>query len=54
MSCYRTAWGTWFVQIRVNGERYYLGTCETEEEAVELRDSFLEKMNAVRPTADVS
>jgi AP2 domain len=54
VGCYRTAWGTWFVQIRWQGERYYLGTCETVEEAVELRDAFLKRMSAEIPDGDVA
>jgi hypothetical protein len=43
--CYRTAWGTWFVQIQRRGEKHYLGTAASVEEAVELRDAFLEGMD---------
>ena len=40
-SVYRTHWGTWFVQLRTGGNRFYLGTYSTSEEAVEARDAFL-------------
>jgi hypothetical protein len=37
---YRTAWGTWYVQVQHNGERLGLGSYVTMEEAVEVRDAF--------------
>ena len=40
-NCYRTAYGTWYVQLRVEGERIYLGTFATVEEAVRARDEYL-------------
>jgi hypothetical protein len=50
--CYRTAWGTWFVQIRVDGVKHYLGTCETQEEAIQLRDAFLASINKQAPVPE--
>jgi hypothetical protein len=39
-NCYRSAWGTWFVQLQWHGERWYLGSYETEQEAIDVRDAF--------------
>ena len=50
--CYRTAWGTWFVQVRHGGEKHYLGTTETEAEAVQLRDAFLASKNKQAPVPE--
>lgn len=47
--CYRTHWGTWFVQLRHRGERYYLGTTQTVAEAVALRDAFLQSVSGGDP-----
>lgn len=44
--CYRSAWGTWFVQLRHKGELLYLGTADTVEEATEIRDAFREQQRA--------
>jgi hypothetical protein len=33
VGCYRTAWGTWYGMIKHRGQRYYLGTRATAEEA---------------------
>jgi hypothetical protein len=30
---YRTAWGTWYSMIQIAGERIYLGSFDTQEEA---------------------
>ena len=38
---YRTAYGTWYVQISVGGERWYRGGYVTMEEAAAERDEFL-------------
>lgn len=46
VGCYRTPWGTWFVQVRHNKELFYLGTCDTMEEAEALRDAFREQQRA--------
>lgn len=46
VGCYRTAWGTWFVQVRQNKELIYLGTCDSEAQAVELRDAFKQRRAA--------
>lgn len=43
---YKTAWGTWFLQLRVAGELLYLGTYDTKEEAVEAREAFREQQRA--------
>ena len=43
---YRTAWGTWFVQLRHKGELLYLGTADTVEGAVEMRDAFRQQRAA--------
>jgi hypothetical protein len=39
-NCYRTAYGTWYVQLSVEGERIYLGTFLTVEKAVTARDEY--------------
>lgn len=41
---YRTAWGTWYVIIQVDGERHYSGTRPTMEDAVAHRDWLLEEI----------
>lgn len=40
INCYRTSYGTWYVQMRVEGERVYLGTFLTVEEAEAARDEY--------------
>ena len=39
----RRSWGNaWFAQAQIDGERWYSGTCATMEEAVAIRDAYLE------------
>jgi len=38
VNCYRTAWNTWYVQLQHEHQKWYLGTYETLDEAVEARD----------------
>lgn len=52
--CYRTAWGTWFVQVRYQNKLTYLGTTDNENEAVALRDAYLEQRRAADPKTDRS
>jgi hypothetical protein len=46
---YRTAWGTWFCQLRWHGEKIYIGSFETMDEAVEARDAFMVGVEGVEP-----
>jgi len=40
VNCYRTSYGSWYVQMRVEGERVYLGTFATVEAAERARDEY--------------
>lgn len=49
LNVYRSAWGTWFTQLRWHGQRVYLGSFETMDEAVEARDAFMVGVEGVEP-----
>jgi hypothetical protein len=49
--CYKIAfgaYGTWFVQVRHKGKRYYLGAVANVNEAVKLRNEFLRSLSPLQ------